>query len=89
MHRKVFLDGIQIFWRTVTLLTQIIDTKRDILKCILNVMEGEAFNSFPITSYNHIMSFLLSDMMTQKNMQHLFPQTLYHTHGRAVLTMTS
>ena len=52
-------------------------------------MEGEALNSFPITSYNHIMNFLLSDMMTQKNMQHLFPQTLYHTHGRAVLTMRS
>ena len=45
--------------------TILIGTKEYIPKCILNVVGGYAFSSFPITFHNHILSFLLSDTMTQ------------------------
>ena len=63
---NAFLEGMQICWRTVLVDTIPIGTKWDIPKCILNVVEREAIDSFPITSHNHILNSLLSDTITQR-----------------------
>ena len=64
--KMAFFDGAQTFWRTVLVDTITIGTKWDVPKWILDVSKGEAFNSFPITSHNHILNSLLSDTMIQR-----------------------